>query len=50
MQLGMIGLGRMGANMVRRLLQSGHECVVFDMNTDAVAEMEKESAVGFFLC
>ncbi len=46
MQLGMIGLGRMGANMVRRLLRSGHECVVFDMNSDAVAEMEKEGAVG----
>ncbi|MDJ0892983.1 MAG: decarboxylating 6-phosphogluconate dehydrogenase [Gammaproteobacteria bacterium] len=46
MQLGMIGLGRMGANMVRRLQRSGHECVVFDMNADAVAEMEKEGAVG----
>ena len=46
MQLGMIGLGRMGANMVRRLMRSGHECVVFDMNSDAVADMEKEGAVG----
>ncbi|MDJ0864012.1 MAG: decarboxylating 6-phosphogluconate dehydrogenase [Gammaproteobacteria bacterium] len=46
MQLGMIGLGRMGANMVRRLQRSGHECVVFDMNADAVAEMKKEGAVG----
>ena len=46
MQLGMIGLGRMGANMVRRLLRAGHECVVFDMNADAIAQMEKEDAVG----
>ncbi len=46
MQLGMIGLGRMGANMVRRLMRSGHECVVFDMNSDAVADMEKEGALG----
>ena len=46
MQLGMIGLGRMGANMVRRLLKGGHECVVFDMSAKAVAEMAKEKAVG----
>ncbi len=46
MQLGMIGLGRMGANMVRRLLRAGHECVVFDMNADAIAQMEKEDAVS----
>ena len=46
MQLGMIGLGRMGANMVRRLLKGGHDCVVFDMSPDAVAEMAKERAVG----
>jgi 6-phosphogluconate dehydrogenase len=46
MQLGMIGLGRMGANMVRRLLKGGHDCVVFDMSPDAVAEMTKEKAVG----
>src|SRR5262249_23432343 len=46
MQLGMIGLGRMGANMVRRLLKSGHECVVFDMSPQAVAELVKEKAVG----
>ncbi len=39
MQLGMIGLGRMGANMVRRLLKGGHECVVFDMSPKAVAEL-----------
>ncbi|MBL6617164.1 MAG: decarboxylating 6-phosphogluconate dehydrogenase [Reyranella sp.] len=46
MQLGMIGLGRMGANMVRRLLKGGHECVVFDMSLKAVAELVKEKAVG----
>src|SRR5215203_1258699 len=46
MQLGMIGLGRMGANMVRRLLKGGHECVVFDMSPKAVAELVKEKAVG----
>ena len=46
MQLGMIGLGRMGANMVRRLLKGGHECVVFDMSSDAVSEMTKERATG----
>jgi len=42
----MIGLGRMGANMVRRLLKGGHECVVFDMSAKAVAELAKEGAVG----
>ncbi len=46
MQLGMIGLGRMGANMVRRLMRQGHECVVFDMSQKAVAELAKEKAVG----
>jgi len=46
MQLAMIGLGRMGANMVRRLLKGGHQCVVFDMSPKAVAEMAKEKAVG----
>ena len=46
MQLGMIGLGRMGANMVRRLLKGGHDCVVFDMSSDAVNEMAKERATG----
>ena len=46
MQLGMIGLGRMGANMVRRLLRGGHQCVVFDMSAKAVAELAKENAVG----
>ena len=46
MQLGMIGLGRMGANMVRRLLKGGHDCVVFDMNKDNVNELVKEGALG----
>ena len=46
MQLGMIGLGRMGANMVRRLLKGGHQCVVFDMSPKAVEELVKEKAVG----
>jgi 6-phosphogluconate dehydrogenase len=46
MQLGMIGLGRMGANMVRRLLKGGHQCVVFDRSPKAVAELVKEKAVG----
>jgi 6-phosphogluconate dehydrogenase len=45
-QLGMIGLGRMGANMVRRLLKGEHECVVFDMSAKAVAELGKEKAIG----
>jgi len=45
-QLGMIGLGRMGANMVRRLLKGDHECVVFDMSAKAVAELGKEKAIG----
>ena len=46
MQMGMIGLGRMGANMVRRLLQGGHQCVVFDKSSKAVKELTKEKAVG----
>ena len=46
MQIGMIGLGRMGANMVRRLLKGGHECVVFDRSLEAVEELVEESAVG----
>lgn len=48
MQLGMIGLGRMGANMVRRLMRGGHECVVFDRNTDAVKQLAAEGAIGAF--
>jgi 6-phosphogluconate dehydrogenase len=46
MQIGMIGLGRMGANMVRRLLRAGHECVVYDRDGEAVAALEKEGATG----
>ena len=46
MQLGMIGLGRMGANIVRRLMRDGHECVVFDVSPDAVKALEAEGAVG----
>ena len=45
MQLGMIGLGRMGANMVRRLLRGGHECVVFDP-AGAVESLVRERAIG----
>jgi 6-phosphogluconate dehydrogenase len=46
MQLGMIGLGRMGANMVRRLINKGHNCVVFDRSPQAVSELVKERAIG----
>src|SRR6202142_253733 len=46
MQLGMIGLGRMGANMVRRLLKGGHRCVVFDRSAEAVGDLVRENAVG----
>jgi len=46
MQLGMVGLGRMGANMVRRLLKGGHECVVFDMSPKTVSELAAENAIG----
>jgi 6-phosphogluconate dehydrogenase len=46
MQLGMIGLGRMGANMVRRLIARGQECVVFDMSQKTVADLAREGAVG----
>jgi 6-phosphogluconate dehydrogenase len=48
MQLGMIGLGRMGANMVRRLLKGGHQCIVFNRSPSAVYELVKEKAVGSF--
>src|SRR5258708_28227020 len=44
--MGMIGLGRMGANMVRRLLRGGHQCVVFDVSPNAVKELAKEGAIG----
>ena len=43
MQLGMVGLGRMGTNMVRRLLKKGHECVVFDASSKAVQELAAET-------
>jgi len=46
MQIGMIGLGRMGANMVRRLLRGGHQCVVYDRSTEAVATLAGEGATG----
>src|SRR5215217_7031858 len=46
MQIGMIGLGRMGANMVRRLLRGGHECVVNDRSPDAIKALETEGAIG----
>ncbi len=46
MQLGMIGLGRMGGNMVRRLMRSGHACVVFDLNAQTVKQCEKDGAIG----
>ena len=46
MHLGMIGLGRMGASMVRRLLKKGHECVVYDMQASAIASLQKEGATG----
>ncbi len=46
MQLGMVGLGRMGANMVRRLMRGGHDCVVYDRNADAVKELAGDGAMG----
>lgn len=46
MQLGMIGLGRMGANMVRRLIRGGHQCVVFDLNPESVRQLESDGATG----
>jgi 6-phosphogluconate dehydrogenase len=46
MQLGVVGLGRMGANIVRRLMRDGHSCVVFDVNPGAVQMLEKEGATG----
>ena len=46
LQLGMIGLGRMGANMVRRLIKGGHECVVFDRSPDAIKDLAKNKAIG----
>ena len=46
MQIGMMGLGRMGANMVRRLMKDSHDCVVYDINAAAVSDLVKEGAVG----
>ena len=46
MQLGMIGLGRMGANMVRRLMEGGHECVVYDIHPRSVYELAAHGAIG----
>jgi 6-phosphogluconate dehydrogenase len=46
MQLGMIGLGRMGANMVRRLVRAGHSCVVYDTHADTVQGLVKEGMTG----
>src|SRR6476646_9187730 len=46
MQLGMVGLGRMGANLVRRLMRDGHECVVYDVSADVVSELAGEGATG----
>jgi 6-phosphogluconate dehydrogenase len=46
MQLAMVGLGRMGANLVRRVMAAGHDCVVFDTDPNAVAELAGDGAVG----
>jgi 6-phosphogluconate dehydrogenase len=46
MNIGMIGLGRMGANMVRRLIRGGHGCVVYDRSKDTVRELAKDGATG----
>ena len=46
MQLGMIGLGKMGANMVRRIMRGGHQCVVFDQTPTNIEELENEGATG----
>src|SRR5437588_10299380 len=46
MQIGMIGLGRMGANMARRLMKGAHECVVYDRNAETVDALTKEGATG----
>ena len=45
MEIGMIGLGRMGNNMVRRLLRAGHRCVVYDLHSEAVGVLVKEGAI-----
>ena len=48
MQIAMVGLGRMGANMVRRLMNAGHECVVYDVQPDSVRQLEQEGATGAY--
>jgi 6-phosphogluconate dehydrogenase len=48
MQLGMVGLGRMGANLVRRLMRDGHDCVVYDLDAEVVGELEQEGATGAY--
>ena len=48
MQLGMVGLGRMGANIVRRLMRDGHECVVYDVSPESIKQLEGEGATGGF--
>ena len=50
MQLGMIGLGRMGANIVRRLMNDGHECVVYDVNEASIAALEADGATARGRC
>ena len=49
MQLGMIGLGRMGANIVRRLMRDGHECVVYDVNESAIAQLPETQRMAVVL-
>src|SRR5207248_1772483 len=46
MRIGMVGLGRMGANMARRLMQGGHQCVVFDLNAESVHQLSSQGAEG----
>ena len=46
MQLGMVGLGRMGSNLVRRLMRDGHHCVAYDVSAEAVKQLEGEGATG----
>ena len=46
MEIGMIGLGRMGSSMVRRLLRAGHQCIVYDIHPETVQALVKEGAVG----
>lgn len=50
MQIGVVGLGRMGANIVRRLMRDGHTCVVFDVVPEAVKDLKKDGATGPARC